>query len=51
MQLYRILENWIDIVSDGDWDVDETGIAGGIEKFRDADTEEHWDKYVIEQDW
>ncbi|KAJ5479762.1 hypothetical protein N7530_005271 [Penicillium desertorum] len=31
----------------GDWEVDENGVAGGIEKFKDADTPEDWEKYQI----
>jgi hypothetical protein len=51
MQLYRVLESSGEMVTDGDWDVDESGVVGGMEKFRDADTEEYWLKYVIAQDW
>lgn len=51
MQLYRVLEKWADMVEEGSWDVDENGVAGGMEKFKNADTEEHWEKYVIDQDW
>jgi hypothetical protein len=50
-QLYRVLESWVDMVVEGDWDVDEHGVVGGLEKFREADTEEHWEKYVVPQDW
>jgi hypothetical protein len=31
----------------GDWLVGEEGIVGGIEKFKEADTKEHWKEYVI----
>jgi hypothetical protein len=51
LQLYRLLENWVDMVTEGHWQVDANGVAGGIEKFREADTEDHCEKYVILQDW
>jgi hypothetical protein len=51
MQFYRILENWVCMVEAGKWNVDEKGVAACIEKFREADTEKHWEDYVIAQDW
>ena len=35
----------------GDWEVDENGIAGGIEKLKDADTPGHGEKYQIPLSW
>ncbi|KAJ5875576.1 uncharacterized protein N7473_012923 [Penicillium subrubescens] len=40
-------KNWAERVESGDWEVDENGVTGGIEKFKDADTPEHWKKYYI----
>jgi hypothetical protein len=51
MQLCRVLENWCWMVEEGHWDVDASGVAGGIEKFKQADTKEHWEKYIIPLDW
>ncbi|KAL3490748.1 hypothetical protein BJX62DRAFT_251806 [Aspergillus germanicus] len=34
-----------------DKEVDEDGVAGGIDKFREADTEAHWEKYWIPPSW
>ncbi|KAJ6133748.1 hypothetical protein N7523_000070 [Penicillium sp. IBT 18751x] len=45
--LHRVLENWAKRVETGDWLVGEDGVIGGIEKFKEADTEEHWREYVI----
>ncbi|KAJ5976047.1 hypothetical protein N7481_009754 [Penicillium waksmanii] len=45
--LHKVLENWAERVEMGDWLVGEDGVAGGIEKFKEADTEEHWREYVI----
>ncbi|KAJ5612064.1 hypothetical protein N7510_005258 [Penicillium lagena] len=45
--LHKVLENWVDRVETGDWLVGEDGVVGGIEKFKEADTKEHWQEYVI----
>ncbi|KAL2827351.1 hypothetical protein BDW59DRAFT_179138 [Aspergillus cavernicola] len=51
VQIDKVLNNWADRVERGDWEVDEDGVAGGINKFREADTEEHWQKYWIPPSW
>ena len=51
MQLYKVLENWRDMVKQGHWQVDQNGVADSIEKFQEADTQEHCEEYVISQDW
>ncbi|KAJ5779983.1 hypothetical protein N7457_005143 [Penicillium paradoxum] len=51
VQLHKVLLNWVDRVESGDWDVNEDGVAGGIEKFKEADTLEHWQKYQVPQSW
>lgn len=45
--IHRVLQNWAERVESGDWEVDENGVTGGIEKFKDADTLENWKKYFI----
>jgi hypothetical protein len=45
--LHKILESWAERVEMGDWQVDQDGVVGGIEKFKEADTEEHWREYFI----
>lgn len=45
--LHKVLENWTERVEKGDWLVGEDGVVGGIEKFKEADTKEHWQEYVI----
>ncbi|KAL4809792.1 hypothetical protein BDV18DRAFT_49415 [Aspergillus unguis] len=47
----KVLDNWADRVENGDWEVDEHGVKGGIDKFREADTAEHWHKYWIPPSW
>ncbi|KAK5113993.1 hypothetical protein LTR62_003116 [Meristemomyces frigidus] len=42
------LETAIANIDKGHWSVDAEGVAGGIEKWRDADTEENWRNYFIE---
>ncbi|KAL2819551.1 hypothetical protein BDW59DRAFT_165004 [Aspergillus cavernicola] len=51
VQIDKVLNNWADQVERGDWEVDEDGVAGGIDKFREADTEAHWQKYWIPPSW
>lgn len=49
--LASILKNWLGMVERGDWKVDENGVAGGMETWKEADTKEHWEKYVIKRDF
>lgn len=51
VQIDKVFNNWADRVEMGDWDVTKDGVAGGIEKFKEADTEEHWKKYWIPPAW
>lgn len=50
-QLGNVLELWSNLVGLGEWEVDEEGVLGGIEKFREADTDEHSHKYQIFTKW
>ncbi|KAI6828139.1 hypothetical protein KC340_g9235 [Hortaea werneckii] len=43
--LRAFLETVRENVEDGHWTVDEHGVAGGLDVWKQADTEEHWDKY------
>ncbi|KAJ5138557.1 uncharacterized protein N7515_003405 [Penicillium bovifimosum] len=45
--LHKVLESWAERVEMGDWQVDEDGVVGGIDKFKEADTKEHWREYFI----
>jgi hypothetical protein len=51
VQLHKILLNWAQRVEAGDWEVDANGVVGGIGKFEEADTPEHWKKYQIPLSW
>lgn len=51
VRLECIFKNWIGMVERGNWEVGEEGVVGGVEKFKEADTEQHWAKYVIERTW
>jgi hypothetical protein len=39
------------MVESGKWEVDQDGVAGGMEKWREADTEEHWQDYQLPCSW
>ncbi|RAK80816.1 uncharacterized protein BO72DRAFT_524778 [Aspergillus fijiensis CBS 313.89] len=45
--IHQVLQNWAERVREGDWAVDENGVSGGIGKWREADTEEMWEKYCV----
>lgn len=42
-----VLKTWLGMVERGDWKIDRYGVAGGIDVWREADTEQDWEKYVI----
>lgn len=50
-RLRLILENWAELVESGEWEVDARGVSGGAERFRNADTEDHWSKYQLVPTW
>jgi hypothetical protein len=50
-QLHKLLENWVAMVVEGHWQVDENGVAGGLDKFREADAATNWQSYVLPQSW
>jgi hypothetical protein len=51
VQIHKVLENWAGMVERGDWVVGDDGVEGGIRKFREADTAEHWEKYIVAHSW
>jgi hypothetical protein len=50
-QLGDILGLWQNLVGMGEWEVGEEGILGGIESFKEADTDEHYHKYQLFVKW
>ncbi|KAF1817963.1 uncharacterized protein K489DRAFT_385356 [Dissoconium aciculare CBS 342.82] len=51
VQLKDVLWRWVELVESGEWGVDEDGVKGNIEKWREADTEDHWRDYQLPMDW
>ncbi|KAF2669356.1 hypothetical protein BT63DRAFT_413794 [Microthyrium microscopicum] len=51
LSLERLLTNWTDMVKNGHWNVGPDGVSDGIEKFKEADTEEKWRLYCIQSLW
>lgn len=47
VQLKDVLWHWAALVESGKWEVDENGVTGGVEKWREADTEDHWQDYQL----
>lgn len=47
LYLSMILDNWRQLVESGEWSVGSDGVEGGIEVFRDADTEEYAISYCL----
>lgn len=50
-QIGDILNLWRNLVGMGEWEVGEEGVLGGIEKFQEADTEDHYHKYQLFVKW
>ena len=50
-QLGDILHLWQSLIWMGEWEVGEEGVLGGIEKFKEADTDEHYHKYQLFVKW
>lgn len=51
VRLAQVLEVWLRQVESGNWTVGPEGIEGGMEKWKEADTEEHWEEYVVPVSW
>ncbi|ORY13821.1 hypothetical protein BCR34DRAFT_480356 [Clohesyomyces aquaticus] len=51
VRLVNILKSWTQMVERGDWSVDQEGIVGGMEEWKKADTEEHWEKFLVPVGW
>lgn len=51
VQLKHVLSRWAEMVEEGKWTVDVDGVAGGIQKWREADTEDHWQDYQLPISW
>ena len=47
-QLVAFLVLWYENLQPGNWDVDQDGVMGGTEKYREANLEEHCVEYVVE---
>jgi hypothetical protein len=50
-RLEPLFRNWTKMVESGYWEVDENGVTGGIGKFKEADSLENFDRYIIEKTW
>lgn len=51
VRLISILQNWLEMVQRGDWEVDSDGVLGSIDEWRKADTEDSWGNFVIPITW
>ena len=47
-QLLAVLALWYENLQSGNWNVNQDGVMGGMEKYREADLEEHCMEYVLE---
>ncbi|CAO2656576.1 Nn.00g053790.m01.CDS01 [Neocucurbitaria sp. VM-36] len=45
--LVDVLESWRGMVERGDWPIDENGVAGGMDVWKEADSKEGWEGYVV----
>ncbi|KAI8937174.1 hypothetical protein NX059_006386 [Plenodomus lindquistii] len=51
VQLRYVLQKWVEMVEDGKWQVDKDSVVGGVEKWREADTEARWSDYQLLMSW
>lgn len=51
VRLEQVLTAWLKQVVSGQWEVGVDGVQGGIEKWREADTENEWAGYVVPMSW
>jgi hypothetical protein len=51
VQLKHVLWKWVEMVEEGYWEIDAEGVSGGVEKWREADTQEHWSNYQLPMSW
>lgn len=51
VRLERVLRSWRQMVESGKWTVGADGVEGGIEKFREADTQGKCEDYCLPVDW
>lgn len=52
VELFRVLESWVGMVENERWEVDCNGVAGGIEKWMEADeSEEGSESYRLRLTW
>lgn len=45
--LIDVLKSWRGMVERGDWQVDGNGVAGDMDVWKEADSKENWENYVI----
>ncbi|KAH5158348.1 hypothetical protein HBI24_069250 [Parastagonospora nodorum] len=49
--LKHVLWKWVEMVNEGKWEVNNEGVVGGMDKWKEADTEEHWMDYQLPLTW
>lgn len=47
VSLLAVLQNFYLHIHQGIWSVDESGVSDTIDKFREAETGEHWHEFVV----
>ncbi|KAG9523074.1 hypothetical protein KCV07_g2804, partial [Aureobasidium melanogenum] len=51
VRLVKVLESWKEMVERGDWKVGPEGVEGSIDAFKEAETPEGWEKFVVPMGW
>jgi hypothetical protein len=51
VRLAGILRSWLGMVERGDWKVGPEGVLGDMEAFKEAGTEEGWEKFIVPVSW
>lgn len=50
-RLVQVFQAWLRHIETGSWEVGGDGVLGSIDKWREADTEEHWGEYMVPLSW
>ncbi|KZZ92173.1 hypothetical protein AAL_06383 [Moelleriella libera RCEF 2490] len=51
VQLKHVLRHWAGMVEEGKWAVDANGVAGDVQKWKEADTASQWQDYQLPISW
>ncbi|GAB7353348.1 hypothetical protein MBLNU459_g3833t1 [Dothideomycetes sp. NU459] len=51
VRLIKVLESWTKMVQRGHWKIGAEGVEGTIDAFKEADTEQAWEEFIVPVSW